>query len=39
VLTQVRAPLYEDKVIDHILTTAKVTERQISPDELAQMPD
>jgi trigger factor len=39
VLAQVRAPLYEDKVIDHILSTAKVTERQVSPEELAQVPD
>jgi trigger factor len=38
-LAQVRAPLYEDKVIDHILSTAKVTERRVSPEELAQMPD
>jgi len=38
-LAQVRAPLYEEKVIDHILSTAKVTERRVSPEELAQMPD
>ncbi|MEC9342946.1 MAG: trigger factor [Pseudomonadota bacterium] len=29
-----RAPLYEDKVIDHILNVAKVTERKVSKDEL-----
>ena len=39
VLAQVRAPLYEDKVVDHILSRAKITERQVSPEELAQMPD
>lgn len=38
-LAQVRAPLYEDKVIDLILSTAKVTERHVSPEELAKMPD
>jgi trigger factor len=39
VLAQVRAPLYEDKVIDHILSTAKITERRVSPEELEKMPD
>src|SRR6185437_15836523 len=35
-LAQIRAPLYEEKVVDHILSTAKVTERSVSPEELAK---
>jgi trigger factor len=31
---QLRAPIFEDKVIDHILETAQVTEKEISKDEL-----
>ena len=31
---QLRAPLYEDKVVDHIMGAAKVTEKEISKDEL-----
>lgn len=31
---QLRAPIFEDKVIDHILTDAVVTEKTISKDEL-----
>jgi trigger factor len=31
---QLRAPLFEDKVIDHIAGQAKVTEKEISKDEL-----
>jgi trigger factor len=33
-LAQIQAPLYEDKVIDFILELAKVTEKQVSRDEL-----
>ena len=33
-LVQLRAPLYEDKVIDFIVEGAKVTERKVSTDEL-----
>jgi len=29
-----RAPLYEDKVIDHLLSIIKVEERQMTPEEL-----
>ena len=35
-LARVRAPLYEDKVVDYILDTAKVTERKISPEQFAE---
>lgn len=31
---QVRAPLFEDKVVDYILELAKVTEKSVSKDEL-----
>lgn len=31
---QLRAPIFEDKVVDHILSLAKVTEKEISKDEL-----
>ncbi len=31
---QLRAPIFEDKVVDHILALATVTEKEISKDEL-----
>ena len=31
---QLRAPIFEDKVIDHIATSAKVTEKEISKEDL-----
>jgi len=34
---QLRAPIYEDKVIDFILELASVTERTVSPEELASL--
>ena len=34
-----RAPLYEDKVVDFILQMANVTERQVTPEELMADPD
>lgn len=33
-LQQIRAPLYEDKVVDFILELAKITETSVSKDEL-----
>jgi len=33
-LARLRAPLYEDKVVDHILSVASVTEKPVSKDEL-----
>jgi trigger factor len=33
-LAQVRAPLYEDKVVDFIASRAQVSERHVSPSEL-----
>ncbi len=35
-LAQLRAPLFEDKVIDFIIDLAKVTEREVSPDQLRE---
>ncbi|MBI3274499.1 MAG: trigger factor, partial [Methylocystis sp.] len=34
VLAQIRAPLYEERVVDHILAQIKVTERSVSREEL-----
>ena len=34
-----RAPIFEDKVVDFIVELAKVKERKISPEELLRMPD
>ncbi len=31
---QIRAPLYEDKVVDHLFETANVSEREVTRDEL-----
>jgi trigger factor len=31
---QLRAPIFEDKVVDHILSLAKVTEKTVTKDEL-----
>jgi trigger factor len=33
-VAQLRAPIYEDKVVDHIAGLAKVTERKVSKEEL-----
>jgi trigger factor len=30
-----RAPIFEEKVVDFMLELAKVTERQVSPEELS----
>ena len=35
-LAQLRAPLFEDKVIDFIIDLAKVSEREVSPDQLRE---
>jgi trigger factor len=34
---QLRAPIYEEKVVDFILELASVTERTVSPEELASL--
>jgi trigger factor len=33
-LAQVRAPIYEEKVVDHILEVAKVTDKEVSKEDL-----
>lgn len=36
---QLRAPLYEDKVVDFVLQMADVTDRAVSPEELMREPE
>ena len=36
---QLRAPIYEDKVVDHIIGEAKPTERKVTREELLKMPE
>lgn len=36
-LTEVRAPLFEEKVIDHIMREVKVSEKKVSKDELLKI--
>jgi trigger factor len=38
-VTNLRAPIFEDKVIDFIVELAKVEERKISPQDLLTLPD
>jgi trigger factor len=38
-LAELRAPLFEDKVIDYIAELAKVTDKKVSPEELYADPD
>jgi len=38
-LEQLRAPLYEDKVVDFILQMANVSEQKVTPEELMADPD
>jgi len=38
-LDALRAPIYEDKVVDHILGTVTVTDRDVTPEELAREDD
>ena len=33
-MAQVRAPIYEEKVVDHILEVAKVTDKEVSTEDL-----
>jgi trigger factor len=34
---QLRAPIFEDKVVDHIMAMAKVTEKDVSKEELQKL--
>lgn len=38
-LNQLRAPIYEDKVVDYILELAKVEEKEVTPEELTAEPE
>ena len=38
-LSQVKAPLFEEKVVDHIVSLAHVTDRTVSRDDLFKTPD
>ncbi len=38
-MAQLRAPIYEDKVVDHILEVAEITEETVSRDELFKEDD
>jgi trigger factor len=38
-LEQLRAPVFEDKVIDYILELAKVEEKKVTAEELMRDPD
>jgi trigger factor len=38
-IDQLRAPLYEDKVVDFMLQMATVTDRAVTPEELMKDPD
>jgi len=38
-LAELRAPIFEDKVVDFILELVKLTEKKVSSEELFKMPD
>jgi trigger factor len=38
-LAELRAPIFEDKVIDFILELVKLTEKKVSSEELFKLPD
>ncbi|MSP81545.1 MAG: trigger factor [Alphaproteobacteria bacterium] len=38
-MQEIRAPLFEDKVVDHILSLARITDRTVSIPELLREPD
>ena len=38
-LAQIRAPLFEEKVVDHIIAQAKINERAVSREELMKVED
>ncbi|MEQ9811411.1 MAG: trigger factor [Azospirillaceae bacterium] len=38
-IDSIRAPLFEDKVVDYVIETAKVTEKPVSAEELLRDPD
>ena len=38
-LAEIRAPLFEEKVVDHIISQVKLTDRKVSRDELLKAND
>ena len=38
-IAQIRAPLFEEKVVDYILERAEVTEKKVSKEELMEDPE
>jgi trigger factor len=38
-LAEIRAPLFEEKVVDHIISQVKLTDRKVSRDELLKVSD
>ncbi|MGB8279323.1 MAG: trigger factor [Methylovirgula sp.] len=36
-LAEIRAPLFEEKVVDHVLTEVTVTDKKVSPAELVEL--
>ena len=38
-IAQIRAPLFEERVVDYVLERAKVTDKTVSKDELLKEPD
>lgn len=38
-LAEIRAPLFEEKVVDHIISQVKLTDRKVSQDELLKVND
>ena len=38
-MAEIRAPLFEDKVVDHILAGVKVTEKTVTREELMKQDD
>ena len=38
-LAEIRAPLFEEKVVDHIISRVKLTDRKVSKDELLKVND
>ena len=38
-LAELRAPIYEEKAVDHILGLAKVEDRKVTPEELMKPED
>jgi trigger factor len=38
-LAEIRAPLFEEKVVDHIISQVKLVDRKVSRDELLKAND